>query len=112
VVKNQRPKERSLQERQAKNWRAKAIDALKAYAQRKGVTPKGLKAAPPQEDEEYNTLWFDYRAALAYAKYVKHTDDALSIIDWRNANLQDPDNREKILKGEYLAEQVSSDTEA
>jgi uncharacterized protein YjbI with pentapeptide repeats len=112
VVKNQRPKDRSLQERQARNWRARAIDALKAYAQRKGKTPKALSASPPDGDEEYDTLWLDYRAALAYAKYVKHTDNALSIVDWRNANLQSADQRSAILRGEYLAEQASLDAEA
>jgi hypothetical protein len=107
VVKNQRPKDRSLQERQARNWRGKAIESLKAYAKRAGKSQEDLKKSPPLEDEDYNRLWLDYRASLAYAKYAKHTVNPLPVDEWRNATLGDDSLREQILSGHYMTEESS-----
>jgi hypothetical protein len=88
LVKNQKPKARSLEETQAINWHERATKALRDYiAGRYHCTPKELQQQPPRGDEDYNNLVADLEWAKAYRAYLKgNTDNQSGIMpvdEWR-----------------------------
>jgi len=71
LVRNQKPKARSLQETQAKNWQERAQSALRDYVtghfQR---PPKEVQEKPPKGDGTYDGLVADLEWAKAYRLLV------------------------------------------
>lgn len=90
LVRNKRSKERPLYERQARNWREKATQAVVAYLQSVGV-PKGTIPPP---SEEWDILDRELANAKAYQAYIKKcksdgvpNDDIEDVRAWRESTL-------------------------
>jgi hypothetical protein len=94
LVKNKRPKTRSLFEREARNWRVRAQNELKTYTvsvlKKK---PSELKSEPLKEgaDEKYDKLFMNLALAKAYQNSIRALlkqgldpqKDGIPVAEWR-----------------------------
>jgi hypothetical protein len=81
LVKNKRPKQRSLPERQALNWRTRATEALISLRQANGLQ-KGDQC-PAEIAEAHSRLIADLEMSKAYQAYVEETGDPKEVHVWR-----------------------------
>lgn len=84
IIKMKRPKNRSLPERQAKNWYEKARDALIAFRRARNLN-KGDPVAQ-NDQREHDKLVQDLERSKLYREYVESTSDPEEVVDWRKAN--------------------------
>lgn len=83
LVKNKRPKERKLQERQARNWRSNATTALVQWLKEAGISREDPK---PEHDPVYLQLVEDLENAKSYMDYVNNDETPLDVTAWKREN--------------------------
>lgn len=86
-VKNRRPKARPIQDRQAKNWRARSTTALVQFLKERGI---GKDDPKPTDDAVYQALVSDLEISKLYMEYIKNDDEPLEVQEWRNTLIDDP----------------------
>jgi len=95
AVKNQRPKARSLEETQARNWLERAQFALRDYVTGTlRAQPKAVSNNPPKGDQRYDDLVANLRWAQEYGYYTRVSlrdrpnQPPMGIEEWRRSNLR------------------------
>jgi hypothetical protein len=86
-VKNRRPKARPIQDRQAKNWRARSTTALVQFLKERGI---GKEDPKPTDDPVYQALVSDLEMSKLYMEYLKNEAEPLEVQEWRNTLVDDP----------------------
>jgi hypothetical protein len=85
-VKNRRPKARPIQDRQAKNWRARSTTALVQFLKERRI---GKEDPKPTDDSVYQALVSDLEMSKLYMEYLKNEDEPLEVQEWRNSLIDD-----------------------
>jgi hypothetical protein len=117
LVKNKRPKQRSLFEREARNWRVRAQNELKTYTV--GVLkkpPSDLKSEPLKEgvDKKYDLLLMNLALAKAYQNSIRALirqglnpeTEGIPVSEWRKVTVPKEPTRD--LKSWFLSDDYKS----